>query len=1371
MSDISKHIFNFSEKGHALFELLLQQERPASSAFSAIPTRDRTESAPLSFAQERLWFLDQLEPGSSAYNMPLALRLTGRLDVPALEQSIGEILRRHEALRTTFVTEDAGPIQRTTPATTLTLRQLDLSAMPEQGSAAQQIASEEASRPFDLSTGPLLRALLLQLNPKEHVLLLTMHHIVSDGWSLWILCRELSALYEAFSQGNPSPLPELPIQYADFAIWQRRQLQGKRLEEQLMFWKEQLKDVSTLELPIDHPRPPVQTFCGAIHSVHFSEDLTEAIRSLSHKEGVTVFMTMLAVFQTLLHRYTGQEDIVVGTPIANRSSVEIEGLIGCFANTLVMRADTSGDPLFRDLLKRIRKSTIDAYAHQDLSFEQLVKELRPERDLSRHPLFQVMLALQNVPAAHLELPGLKLSRIGLENTRTNADLEVYLTETAQGLMGEFVYNTALFDEATIARMARHYQRLLEGIAANSALRLSELPLLSAAEQHQLLVEWNATATDSPKDLCIHELFEAHVERTPDALAVVFENQQLTYRELNALANKLAHYLRRQEVGPEVPVGICMERSLGLIIGILGILKAGGVYVPLDMAYPEERLAFMLEDASPLVILTQRRLAEKFHNTKARILRIDAESEAIAQETEENVIGGASAKNLAYVIYTSGSTGLPKGIAIEHRSAVNLVKWATDIYSPAELSGVLASTSICFDLSVFELFASLCNGGTVILAENVLQLASLPAAGQVTLINTVPSAMRELLRLEALPFSVQTINLAGEPLPLEMVQHLYQLPGITKVYDLYGPSETTTYSTFSLRRPDGPCTIGRPLANTQIYLLDEEKQPVPIAVRGELYIGGDGLARGYLNRPELTAERFLSDPFSSVPFARLYRTGDLARYLPDGNIEFLGRIDDQVKIRGFRIEPGETESVLGQHAAVRNAVVLSRDDRLGDKELAAYVVPNEKSGISTTELRTFLQEKLPAYMVPSTFVVLDSLPLTPNGKVDRRALLTPDHFKPGPTKTFVAPRNVLEYQLKGIWERVLGIEPIGVKDNFFELGGHSLLAVRLASEIKKMPRNRSPVMAIFQCPTIEQLAEAIQKEDWPAPMSSIVTINPGGSQTPLFWVRSTFPAPYMDPDRPLHVLTCPNQSENLALYTTATIQKIVSANLREIRSVQPEGPYILGGYCFWGVIALEIAQELLKQGDEVSLLCIVEPPPQCHPHIVPSLRDTSLKSRIHRHSGNLSPLRGQEKATYLLRKLSLLFPMIKRQIDKKLMKRKIKIALSRTYLFCGRSLPPPLRDFYLHDFLPEEALRSYIPRVYPGKVLLFQVEKELNGTRLDWNAFATGGVEVRKVSGAGHLEIVSEPFVKSWAEQLSIFLNDIETKRQGTKTEGLRYPQM
>ncbi len=1047
----------------------------------SISRRDNPGESPLSFAQERLWFLDQFIPHNPAYNIPIAFRIEGQLNNGVLEQCLNEIVQRHETLRTKFIAEEGRPIQATFPKFNLSIHYVNFENFVEKQlqSITIRLAVEEAQKPFDLTRDALVRAKLLCLSAEEHVLLLTMHHAVSDGWSLGVLLRELAVLYEAFSKGKPSPLPVLPIQYGDFAVWQRQRLQGEVLETQLDYWKQNLSgSLPVLDLPTDRPRPSRQTFRGAKRSLNFPKPLLEALKTLSQQQGVTLFMTLLTAFKVLLYRYTGQEDILVGAPVAGRNQIETENLIGFFVNVLVLRTDLSGNPTFRDCLERVRKVVLGAYNHQEVPFEKLVETLQPERDLSYSPLFQVMFALQNTPMPSLEFSGLTLSPLAVDNGTAKFDLTLDLSETSDGIDGFIEYNTDLFDGDTIARMVGHFQTLLEAIAANPQQRVSELPLLTAAERHQLLVEWNDTQAEYPKDVCIHQLFEAQVEQTPEAVAVVFEDQQLTYRELNTRANQLAHHLQTLGVGPEIMVGICIERSLEMVVGLLGILKAGGAYVPLDPAYPQERLAFMLSDSQTPVLLTQKKLMTGLTDQKARVVCLDTDWEVISQEHEGNLVSDVKPRNLAYTLYTSGSTGRPKGVVIEHHSPVALLHWAREVFTAEQLAGVLASTSICFDLSVFELFVPLSWGGKAILAENALYLPTLSAAQDVTLINTVPSAIAELLRIDGVPTSVQTVNLAGEPLQNSLVQKLYQQDTIQQVFNLYGPSEDTTYSTFVLLKKgdrQSP-TIGRPIANTQIYILDAHLQPVPIGVRGELHISGAGLARGYLNHSELNEEKFIFNSFRNKPGTRLYKTGDLARYLPDGNIEFLGRIDHQVKIRGFRIELGEIEAVLAQHPEVREAVVIAREDQINNKHLVAYVVPpNQEEGTTPSELCRFLKKKLPDYMVPSAFVSLEAMPLTPNGKIDRRALPVPDQGSRSELEgIFVAPRTPVEEEMARIWAEVLGIKQIGVHDNFFELGGHSLLATQLISRLREAFQVELPLRDLFEAPTVADQTLAIEK---------------------------------------------------------------------------------------------------------------------------------------------------------------------------------------------------------------------------------------------------------------------------------------------------------
>ena len=1075
-----------------------QQDEQRGEALPLLRVR-RDRALPLSFSQQRLWFLDQLEPGSSVYNVPRAVRIRGPIDFRALELSLNEIVRRHEALRTSFSVVDGEPAQIISPSLKLTVQPINLTdrAEGEREAEARRLAKAEARRPFDLARGPAVRTTLLKLGEDDHVLLLTMHHIVSDAGSMGVLYRELSVLYEAFSNGRPSPLSDLPIQYGDFAVWQRQWLQGAVLERQLSYWKTQLEGIpAIINLPADRPRPAVQSHRGARQSFELSKDLTQALKTLSRKHHVTLLMTLLAAFQTLLHRYSGQHDFVIGSPIANRNRTELEGLIGFFLNTLALRCDLSDNPSFAELLVRVRNVALDAYAHQDLPFEKLVEEIQPARSLSYSPLFQVMFVLQTAPAPLREFAGLTLGPFAVESETAKFDLTLSMREEAQGLRGFLEYNTDLFDAATIDRMIRHLERLLQGIVADPDQRISDLPLLSEAENYQFLVDWNNTKRDYPSNKCIHELFEEQARRSPAAVAVVYENQQLTYQELNCRANQLARYLCKLGIGPDSLVAIAMDRSLEMIVGLLGILKAGGAYVPLDPEYPQERLAFMLHDAQVRLLLTQRRLVDKLVedrgskpvlseiegmedsdpessilNPRLKVVCLDRDWAVIEKQSQENPETEATANNLAYVIYTSGSTGQPKGVAIEHRNAVAFLSWAHSAFSKEELSGVLASTPICFDLSVFEIFTPLTGGGTIIMAESALALTTIPNRSKVSLVNTVPSAINELLRLDAIPASVRVINLAGEPLAPELVRRIYESTSVHKVHDLYGPSESTTYSTWTCRSGDGPQTIGRPIANSRVYILDPQRNPVPIGVVGEIYIGGDGVARGYLHRPELTAERFIYHSFDKGPDQRLYKTGDLARYLPDGNIEFLGRTDDQVKIRGYRIELGEIETVLSRHPEVLEAVVVARNEGSG-KRLVAYLIHGDGADVSVNELRRFLKQKLPDYMIPSAFVVLTTLPLMPNGKIDRRALPAPDQSRPELHAAFVAPRTWVEEKLAQIWRELLKVAKVGIHDNFFDLGGHSLLATQVIARICQLFEAELPVRSIFETPTIEGLASLV-----------------------------------------------------------------------------------------------------------------------------------------------------------------------------------------------------------------------------------------------------------------------------------------------------------
>ena len=1066
-----------------ILAFLSEANGAAYSTVRSLQRVSRDGDLPLSFAQQRLLFLDQFEPNSALYNMSTALQVSGPLNVEALQESFNTIVSRHEVLRTTFTIVDGVPVQVIAHNRLAELNMIDLShvSAAEREGEVLRLVKAEGSRPFNLSSDLMLRATLLNLEPTEHILLIVLHHIASDGWSIGVLSRELTALYETFSTGKSSSLPELPIQYADYAVGQRQWLQGKVLEAQLFYWKKQLQGVPVLQLPTDRPRPAIQTFRGARRSLMLPKTLSDELKVLSRKQGVTLFMTLLAAFQTLLHRYSGQEDIVVGSPIAGRTRSAVEGLIGFFVNTLVLRTTLSGNPSFRELMARVREVALDAYDHQDLPFEALVEKLNPDRDLSHSPLFQVMFALQNVPTSTLELLGLTVSFVKVDSRTAKLDLSLFMVEAADSLTASLEYNIDLFEEATISRMLVHFQTLLEGIAADPDRRLSGLPILTDAEKQQLLVQWNDAKSNYPKDKCIHELFEAQVDRSPNAVAVVFEDKQLTYRELNRRANQLAHHLRNLGVGPEALVGLCVERSLEMVVALLGILKSGGAYVPLDPTYPSERLAFMLADAQVSVLLTQQQLVEKLSAHRAPLVCLEAEWTGLAGESQDNPVSSVAAANLAYVIYTSGSTGKPKGVQITHRALVNFLHSMRQRPGLTSQDTLLAVTTISFDIAGLELYLPLTVGARVVMVRREVaadgrELSEKLSSSGATVMQATPATWRLVLEAGWQGSRQVKILCGGEALPRELANQL--LDRGASLWNLYGPTETTVWSAvYAVESSGGTVFVGRPIANTQIYILDRYRQPVPVGVPGELYIGGDGVARGYVSRPELTEEKFIPNPFSDEQGVRLYKTGDLARYLPDGNIEFLGRVDHQVKIRGFRIELGEIEAVLSQHATVREAVVVAREDVPGEKRLVVYVVPSQEPAPTTSELRGFLQQKLPDYMVPSIFVMLEVLPLTPSGKVDRRALPVPAQSRLKLESSFVAPRTQVEELVAGIWAQVLKLEQVGIEDNFFELGGHSLLAMQVVSRIRGAFEVELPLRDLFERPTVAGLAERLETIRW------------------------------------------------------------------------------------------------------------------------------------------------------------------------------------------------------------------------------------------------------------------------------------------------------
>jgi amino acid adenylation domain-containing protein len=1165
---------------------------------------------PASIGQQRLWFLDQLDStAGAAYNLATGLQLQGRLDRGALRATLDAIVTRHEAFRTSFVVLDTQPVQRIAPpGVGFHLIEHDLSG--ESGTAQQQrideLSGREATERFDLSTGPLIRGQLLRLGPEKHLLLITQHHIISDGWSIGVLVREVAALYGAFSQGQPNPLPALPIQYADYAVWQRQWLQTEVLHEQVGFWRAHLAGApGLLELPHDRQRPAVQSYAGGRVGLTLSGQLTAGLRRLSQRHGVTLFMSLLTGWAALLSRISGQSDLVIGTPVANRQRSELESLVGFFANTLALRVHLENDPSVTELLAQIRASTLEAYAHQDLPFAQLVEALQPARSLSYNPIFQAVLAFDNAPGERvLSLPGLKVSEFKPPHSSAKFDLTLLLRDVGERIEGALEYATDLFERASIERMATHLHTLLEAMVADDQQRISTLQLLSQAERQQLLMGFNQTYRPYPSQKCIHELFEDQVARTPEAVAVIFEDRHLSYGEINAHANQLAHHLIALGIRPDDRVGICMERSLDMVVGLLGIMKAGGAYVPLDPSDPAQRLAYMLEDSAPVAVLTQAaaRGGLPALDVPVVVLQLQDRASMIAQEPKHNPdarASGLTSTNLAYVIYTSGSTGLPKGVMVEHRNVSRLV--INNCYAQIAATDCVAHcANPAFDASTWEIWSALLNGAKLLVIPQSVLLdpkcfnRALIDGGVTALWLTAGLFNQYVDVIDAALGRLQYLLIGGDALdPRTVARILSNGHPPRHLINGYGPTETTTFaSTFEIHRladDERSVSIGRPIANTKIYILDARAEAVPIGVAGEIHIGGTGVARGYLNRPELTAQRFVADTFSEDLDARMYKTGDVGRWHPDGNIEFLGRNDFQVKVRGFRIELGEIEARLVACPGVHEAVVLAREDGARGKRLVAYVTEHPGAELSPTLLRGQLSTALPEYMVPSAFVILETFPLTSNGKLDRNALPAPDQTAVA-SAGYQAPVGQVEQAIAQIWQTLLGLPSIGRDDNFFELGGHSLTALRLVASVASTFGVKIGVAALFASPTLRAFAIRVSEFDRPPESWKIVQIQPLGRKTPIIAINNTMM--YYDLAQKIGT---DRRFLSVQLYDPGNPQPLPSRSLEEIttdyvhliREAQPHGPYILVGLCVAGLIAYEAARQLRQAGEPVALVVMAD----------------------------------------------------------------------------------------------------------------------------------------------------------------------------------------
>jgi amino acid adenylation domain-containing protein len=1335
---------------------MISQAQLHRGGASAVLDEDHSadELIPLSYAQQRLWFLDQLEPNSPLYNVPSALRIQGELNLSALKLSLQQIVERHEILRTVYVLANETPAQKILENFVLDVPLVNLASLTEacrQDDLSRRLA-QEAGRPFDLSEDLMVRAAVYRLAPRDHVLFLNIHHIACDEWSMTVLHKELASFYRAACRGGLSPLSELPVQYADFAIWQRDGLEGPGFKKQLDYWRSQLSGtLPAIELPADKQAPRVANYRGARVKKVFPEQLARRIRELCVAEGVTGFTLLLAAFKALLHRYTAQEDIVLGTPIAGRNRVEVEGLIGFFVNTLVLRSSISGSEPFVEFLRRTRMTTLDAFSAQDVPFERLVEELQPDRN-AQNPLFNVMFAVQNT-SHEVTIEDLTITPLEVENGTAKFDLTLVIQDAGQQMTALLEYNCDLFEAETADRVLGHLERLLEGVVSNPHEQIAKLPMLAQSERSLLLDQWNQTTTDYPKNTPIHRLFEIQAEKTPEAIAVIYGEARVTYRDIDERANQLANQLRQLGVRPNVLVGICVERSVEMVVGWLGILKAGGAYVPLDPGYPPERLQFMLEDTNMPVLLTQKKLASRLPKD-ARKLCLDSDWKTIARQSKEAPAPDVRSDHLAYVIYTSGSTGKPKGVAVPHQAIARLV-FNTNYIQLSTSDRIAQASNSSFDAATFEVWGALLHGATLIgVSQNVLlaprDLATHLRSNRITTLFLTTALFNQIAA--EVPDAFHTLKhvlFGGEACDPKSVKEILTHGRPQRLLHVYGPTETTTFASWYEVKSVGEgvttLPIGQPLSNTTFYVLDKYGQIAPVGVPGELYIGGDGVATGYLNRPELTAAKFVANPFSESKSDRLYKTGDLVRWLPDGNIEFIGRIDHQVKIRGFRIELEEIEIVLEQHVLVKDAVVSVYEDS-GGKRIAAYVVPR-RDGLKPDELRVFIKSKLPDFMVPAAFVFLDNLPLTPNGKVDRRALPAPEVKQFSAHRPFLPARNNLENQLVKIWENVLGCRPVGVRDNFFELGGHSLLAVRLFAQIEKSMGQKIPLSTLFQAPTIEQLAGVIRRTAWSAPGASLVEIQPRGSRPPIFWLHTlggggggglfTYRklAELLGPDQPSYGLVAPAEP-------FTQIEAMAAHYIEELRTIQPVGPYYLGGYCFGGVIAYEMARQLMEQGARVEMLALVESVP---PNVTPG------KLELISHFFRVAP-------AWCAFMLELGLAECAKRFSRKI------VNVVRKVCFWNKgnraaSIQDQISEVIDFSHYPDDykryaeihwsALAQFRPRQFNGTITLFRTPRPrlsaLDAERT-WQKLSTQPVNVRIVPGT-HENVLEDPQVRFLAKEI------------------------
>jgi len=1292
----------------------------------------------LSFEQERIWFLDRMDPGNPAYNRPCALKLTGKINTECLIASLQAIFERHDNLRACFPSEQGVPYQIIRPS-----GPLDVRIVACAGDQQQQILTE-IRRPFDLAEDVLARALLIRVAEEEMILLLTFHHIIFDGWSVAVLRRELANLYTAFLQGVPPALELLPIQYADYAARQRARLTGPALEEGLRYWRQHLcEPLPVLELPFAKNRPTMQTFAGDSVPVGLSGDLLTAIKRLCQQERLTPFMVFVTALQALLHRYTDQTDCILLSTASGRNQQHTEPLIGLFVNTLALRTNLAGTSTFRELLQQVKKTTLEAYNHQEIPFAKLVAELNPQRSINRQPFSQIMVNMHNMPHTEDMAPGLRIEELAIDDGLAQFDIILKITERKGHFAGSIIYNTDLFDREAIARMAGHFTTLLAGAVAKPDTLLANLPLLTEAERQTLLFSWSGRTAEYPREKSLVRLFEEQVDRNPDSIALLYKDRALSYPELNRQVNQLAHYLIGQGVGPGSRVGVCLARSPEVIISFLAILKAGGAYVPLDPAYPTERLSFMAEASDMTLLITRGADGQRIRAEKSNSIFLDSLEAELAGQRQENPALQTEPDQVAYIMFTSGSTGQPKAVPVTHRGVVRLVKNPDfDFLNPEQV--FLQLSAVAFDFSTFEIYGALLNGARLAIID--ADLPSLEQIGetirrhQVTTLCAGPELLTLFVKERTKDlFSVQQVLSGGDVLPPSLVNSLQQAG--CRALNLYGPTENTVCTTM-FEAPEGwpadaVVPIGRPIANDFVYILDQHEQPVPIGIPGELYAAGDGLATGYLNKPELTAEKFIPNPFPQAPGDRLYKTGDIVKWLPDGTIAFLGRRDNQVKVRGCRIELGEIETVLGTHPDVIQVQVGVHKTGNEGKTIVAYVVTQGSRTCEPGQLRDYLRAKLPEYMLPAAFVFLAQMPLTPVGKIDKAALPAPQFLGQDNARQFAAPRTEQERAMAELWERILDRRPIGIQDGFFDLGGHSLLGMRLMADIEKTFGQRLPVSLLFTADTVEKLCRKLF-----APKASfssrLVPIQVKGANPPLFCVHAIDGevisyrnlAMYLGDEQPIYGLVYDFQAVNPA--EDLSIEGLAARYIREIQAVNPHGPYYLTGHSLGGIIAYEMAQQLWQSGYAVNFLALID---TSNPDRYKSGTTPVTVKFVHR-VGKFFAKSAQDRKTYLINRLRKAWSLIGPERSVTLRKRNIKKELKKAH-------------------------NQYSPEPYPGRLTLFRaLDREKTALSLDralgWEGLTAGGITVYE-SPSTHGEIINRRNIGHLADNLIECLKEARQK--------------